>query len=784
MNKLKELPIWVNWNHKKWAEEKTAGIKSSKPPINPLTGRYAEPNDPTTWTSYETALTAAPKYGNGVGFMFDPNSGICGIDIDVKGCPEKTKQAQEILTHFKNTYAEYSPSTDGYHIIFVCDLSKIPQQNGKLHPSFYQKNPNNSLECYFAGLTNRYFTFTGKTVNGTDITDQTQQVLEFLEMYMKKNSPSATKPKEGEKTTSSTAILSNFDLIEKARNAKNGTKFSALFDHGDLSAHKGDESAADLALCNILAFWLGGDFNAIDETFRSSALYREKWNREDYRTKTINDAIARCSGNFYRQKNKPTGEKKRQERSQKDNPLDGQPLVNQVNPLDKPSRYTWDALGLRLLFADTYKDVARYVPESKEWYVYDGKVWQKDVGGLSVQQFAVDLIEHLLDCRKNIKDEQLREHWVRFINGHMAKKHRDVIINDAASVYPVSINKFDKNPFVLNCRNGTLDLTTMKQNTHRAGDYLTKMANVNYDPNAKCDRWDQFIDEVMQNDNEKAKFLQKALGYTMTGDISHECFFILYGSTTRNGKGTTMETILHMLGNYGRTAQPESVAQKQSPNGSGPSEDIARLKGARFVNMSEPDKGLRLNNALVKQMTGGDKLTARFLHENSFEFRPEYKLFINTNHLPKVNDDTIFASSRIKLIPFDRHFKDTEQDKNLKSFFRLPENLSGILNWCIKGLQLFNNEGLEQPEAIVSATKKYREESNPIEQFVNECLTHHEGHTTALKSVYKAYEEWCGNYGNRPLSSRDLAEGMRKLGMTVRLSTGKITFVFDFVLTA
>ena len=211
LNKLKELAIWVNWNNEKWAKEKMAGIKSSKPPINSLTGRYAEPNDPTTWSTYEAALATAPKHGNGVGFMFDPQSGICGIDIDVKGCPEKESQAQLILAHFKNTYAEYSPSGDGYHIIFVCDLSKIPQQDGKLHPFFYQKNPNNGLECYFAGLTNRYFTFTGKAINDAEITDQTQQVLEFLEKYMKKNSPSAVKPKEGgERRTKSNLIHDKF----------------------------------------------------------------------------------------------------------------------------------------------------------------------------------------------------------------------------------------------------------------------------------------------------------------------------------------------------------------------------------------------------------------------------------------------------------------------------------------------------------------------------------------------------------------------------------------------
>ena len=808
MDKLKGLPIWVNWNHKKWVKEKKQGLKSSKPPINSLTGRYAEPNDPSTWVSFETASVAAPKYGNGIGFMFDPNSGICGIDIDVKGCPEKTRQAQEILNHFKETYAENSPSGDGFHIIFTCDLAKIPQENGKLNSIYYQKNPNNGLECYFAGLTNRYFTYTGQTINNKNVADQTQEILEFLEKYMKKPLAAADKPSKGERQTlassikasnptssikvgkeSSPNILSYSNIIEKARKAKNGNKFITLYDHGDLSDYNGDESSADIALCNILAFWLGGDFDAIDNAFRQSKLYREKWEREDYRTKTINDAITRCNGKFYHksynEKEKAhRGEKRggvpKQERPLKDNPLDGRPLINKINPFEKAARYTWDSLGLRLLFADTYKNIARYVPESKEWYVYNGKVWQKDIGGLSVQQLAVDLIEHLLDCYKNINDKMLREQWVKFISNHMEKKHRDVIIKDAASVYPVSINEFDKDPFILNCQNCTLNLRTMTQSSHKAKDYLTKITNVNFDQSIKSDRWIQFINEVMQNDMEKAKFLQKALGYTLTGDTSQECFFLLYGNTTRNGKGTTMETILHMLGSYGRTAQPESIAQKQSINGSGPSEDIARLKGARFINMSEPDKGLRLNNALVKQMTGGDTLTARFLHENSFEFRPEYKLFINTNHLPIVNDDSVFASGRVKLIPFDRHFKDNEQDKNLKTFFKHPENLSAILNWCINGLKLLNSEGLEQPKAVIDATIKYREESNPVGQFINEELIKTIGEKTEFKIIYTEYCKWCETWGFGVLNRRNFADILRMKGMKIAKSTENKTFLFDY----
>ena len=148
---------------------------------------------------------------------------------------------------------------------------------------------------------------------------------------------------------------------------------------------------------------------------------------------------------------------------------------------------------------------------------------------------------------------------------------------------------------------------------------------------------------------EKVKYLQKAFGYALTGNTRYECLFILYGATTRNGKGTAMETFLRLMGDYGKTARPETIGARFQQNGSAPSEDVARLNGARFVNISEPDKKLTLSAALVKSLTGNDTITARYLHENSFEYRPQFKMFINTNYLPQITDLTLFSSGRIRL---------------------------------------------------------------------------------------------------------------------------------------
>ena len=149
--------------------------------------------------------------------------------------------------------------------------------------------------------------------------------------------------------------------------------------------------------------------------------------------------------------------------------------------------------------------------------------------------------------------------------------------------------------------------------------------------------------------------------------------FFYFGETTRNGKGTLMETVLIILGDYGATVRPETIATKYNPNSQNPSEDIARLTGIRFANISEPGRGLLLNAAQVKTMTGSDTLNARFLHENSFDFRPQFKLYVNTNYLPVITDMTVFTSDRVLIVPFERHFEPWEQDKGLKAEFRKPE---------------------------------------------------------------------------------------------------------------
>jgi putative DNA primase/helicase len=272
----------------------------------------------------------------------------------------------------------------------------------------------------------------------------------------------------------------------------------------------------------------------------------------------------------------------------------------------------------------------------------------------------------------------------------------------------------------------------------------------------------------MQEDAEKAAFLQKSLGYALTGDTRHECFFILYGPTSRNGKGTCMETYMRMVGDYGKSAKPDTIAQKQTANGSGPSEDIARLVGARFVNISEPDKKLVLSAALVKTLTGNDSITAHYLHENSFEYRPQFKLFINTNHLPSVTDATLFSSGRVKIIPFERHFRESERDDGLKNELASQENLSGVLNWCLEGLRMIVKDGFREPDAVRDATDEYRNNNDKLGRFLAEEMEADPTAEIRTADAYIRYKTWCIANGFFPENAANFKSSINNVAIVVR----------------
>ena len=431
--------------------------------------------------------------------------------------------------------------------------------------------------------------------------------------------------------------------------------------------------------------------------------------------------------------------------------IENLPDFIKINPFETSEvrqRYRWDDIGTSNWFADAYKNICRYCPDAKSWYIYDGRVWRLDTGGTIVSKLAKSFTSYMLECRKYLNEEQ-QENWIQYVANRIKKKNRDTMIADAISVSPIYKKDFDGNDDFFNCQNGTLNLKTFEFKNHDPNDLLTKISNIHYDPKAKSQLFDTFMNEIMQGDVAKTEYLQKALGYSLTADTHYETCFILYGATKRNGKSTLMSTIMYILGEYlgySLDMKPESLAVKKNHDSRQATGDLARLDGCRFLNVSEPQKRMLLDVTLLKQMTGRDPITARNLYEREFTFYPKFKLFMNTNHLPVVTDDDLFASDRINIITFDRHFKAHEQDKTLKNKLITQENISGIFNWCLQGLQKFRDNGLEPPQTVKNATDEYKNDSDKVGKFIDECLEKSEANprkNCKAGEVYSIYQNWC-----------------------------------------
>ena len=744
-----------------WKLEKRRG-KPTKVPYNPRTGQLAKTNDAATFSDFGTAMKAYAMGGwDGIGYRV--SEGIGAIDIDHCICEDGSLNdvAASILGIFSDAYFERSPSGSGLRGFF------------RLSPDFaydktvyYINNRQHGLEVYLPGTTNRFVTVTGDEFRAGTVTRNDEALQNLLDTFMKR------KMQVSNKTVEPCSYLTDEQVIEHASRSESGEKFRALME-GRWEEGYDSQSDADMALVSILAFWCGNVEEQIDRIFRTSGLFRDKWDRQTgdstYGQITIRNAVTTNDTIYTPIRDSESAENDFTDLDEQDTLPSFEPDLSKVTlsleemqPHTNP-RYQRDEIGIGYAFADYFKPIARFDRERGIWYVFDGKVWQPDENALAVAELAKRLADRLYTFALQIKDEDTRNRYIKRVQKLQMRKNRRTMIEDAKSVYPVPHSIFDRNTDLFNCQNGTLNLTTGEFRPHDPADFLTLMSGITYDPDAACPRWNTFISEVMVNDADLAAYLQKALGYALTGDTSLECLFILYGATSRNGKGTTMETFLKIMGDYGKTSNPEMLSTKfGNTNASGPSEEIARLAGVRFVNISEPEKKITFNAALVKRMTGNDTLNARFLHENSFDFKPNFKIFINTNYKPSVSDMTLFYSNRLKLIPFKRHFEEHEQDKGLKNFFSEPANLSAIFNWCYEGYRLFRSDALADPAAVVYATKEYQEESDRIGQFVDAWLEEGEAYEVRTSAAYKLYGEWCDKYGYRKENSTNFNNAIQR----------------------
>lgn len=422
-------------------------------------------------------------------------------------------------------------------------------------------------------------------------------------------------------------------------------------------------------------------------------------------------------------------------------------VLKKLNELNAVERFPMNDRGSADLFATVFMDVSRYNPTKKDWMYYDGTRWVADQEGMRAKRNAKTLADVLVRYSATVfLPDDKRQSYIKYAAGMMNYRSRNVMVTDAKDLNFFENMELDKDDFLLNCKNCVLDLSgdQLKALEHSADLLLSKLCNANYNPAATCTLWEKTVNEIMQGDTEKIKYLQKMSGRLLTGDTSEEEFYIFFGATTRNGKSTITELLLYLLGDYATTISPESLAIKANKDSRTASPDIAKLAGTRLVVASEPPRRMLFDSSLVKTLTGRDTVSARFLHENEFQFKPKFKLILNSNYLPVISDKTVFSSNRVKVVPFERHFTEKEQNKHLKE--QLQKEIDGILNWCIEGLQLYRKEGLEPPTAVQIATHEYSEDSDKTGKFISECLEK-SNQNLAAKDVYEKYSQWCNNCG-------------------------------------
>lgn len=430
-----------------------------------------------------------------------------------------------------------------------------------------------------------------------------------------------------------------------------------------------------------------------------------------------------------------------------------------------PAAYSFNDRGNSQLFADVFGNELRWNVTAKEWYIYSGGRWQRDTGGMYASMKMKMLQDALFQYFGEVR-EDLQKSYIDNVMRMTRLNVRETILKDARDVNWFENADLDSDIYLFNCKNGTLDLKTMKFKPHDQNDLISRISNVVYDPKATSPDFEKFVTEIMSGDKDKMRFLQKALGYSLTGSAAEECFFILYGATTRNGKGTLTSTITYMMGDgYAASAVPETFAMKMNRDSRQASGDIARLAGVRFLNVSEPQKNMQLDVALVKTLTGRDRITARHLHEREFEFEPEFKIFMNSNFLPAINDETIFSSERVKVIPFERHFDGADRDVTLKDRLRTEQNISGIFNWCLEGLRMYREEGLKVPLSVSLATAEYADSSDKYKAFIKECLVEDAFSSCKAKDAYYAYKQWCSESGFRYENKSKWLMAMRGKGI-------------------
>ena len=545
----------------------------------------------------------------------------------------------------------------------------------------------------------------------------------------------------------------------------------------------------------MLAFYTNKDATRMDRLFIQSGLMRDKWNvihdpasGRTYGAMTIDKAIADCR-ETYSGKRKPSSKAAKPKPTDPATALADQDDAESGLPLKLPTVSPCTHLANSHRIRHYYKNRIFYAL-GIGWIMWTGKFWRPDptsegaiatgfVDGLS-RRIATEagVVTRLASEEANPeKRESLMERAEALIKWAVQSENERVIASGlklTKHALLIEYGSLNNDPWLFNVQNGTVDLRTGILRPHSPTDKITFLSPVTYDPQAACPAWLKFVSDVFDGDTDMIAFIQRAIGWSLTGVVKERALFFLYGNSGKNGKTTMVEAVMKLVGNCGETSygygrKVGADTFMKSKNHEDNQRKAATLAGPRFICTSEVDEEHRLNEQLVKDITGGDTLEGRRLYQEAFTFKPQFKAWMYGNHRPEIRGTDDAMWSRVKLVPFDVSFAGRE-DIDLAD--KLESELSGILNWAIQGALEWQRIGLRPPAKVQAATQAYRDEMDVFGPFIAECCVVHRNAEVWANDLYRAYVAWCAENSQREQNQTKFGKYLTSKGYTVEKSSG------------
>ena len=695
-----------------------------KIPINPLTGGNASSTKPNTWGTYAQAVAWRDRHGmSGVGIMLT-GDGVVGIDLD--DCVEDVTDSKIVLKPFARflfglapSYAEISPSGRGVHILGSATISRSVKKH--LHGM--------GVEVY---STARYFTVTEDTIGETDELCSVQDIVDAIAdeltaaeapVVVHDMPPTTTAPDKWV----AAIVMKRIDAgVRMIREAVDGTRHNTRYAAGRLVG--GYMEAAERMGVRCVT-----DTEALGYLM-AARLPQRGSERKERQAIAHGIAAGRLAPAIIPDRPAPVEVVKSRENS----PISG---------TEGAKRYVLSDIGNGERLRDAARDRLRYVEEWKQWLWWDGRRWERTTV-LQVKELAHQVIRAML--RSSADGEQTDQELAKWALKSEASARVDAMIEEGKPYLRAKPEEFDRHPDLLTVANGTVDLRTMQLRPHDAADMITKIVDVPHTETGLSTRWADFLRVVFCDDHELIDYVQRAVGYSLTGHTSEHCLFFCYGDGA-NGKSTFMRALEIIAGDYATTAQIDALLDHKG-GGETASPNIAGLFGMRLAMAQEMPEGGRFDESRVKTITGGDTIKARHLYGKPFEFRPTHTLWITGNHKPKITGTDAGIWRRLRIVPFVANIA-PEQRRDSREFEKIfQEDSSAILEWALLGAHLWYLNGLRSCKAVEDATATYKGEEDIIARFVQTMCVLGDDKRVGQTDLYLAWKQWAEDEGERGAS--------------------------------